>query len=94
MSGGGTRVERGGMSSKFIDNGYKATDVERFEKEAKAAEREYFNFRKQQSDWERDLNNLKQELPTVVFDIEKNEMGIQSIEKQIPDLQKQLKTLK
>jgi len=93
MSGGGTRVERGGMSSKFIDNGYKATDVERFEKEAKAAEREYFNFRKQQSDWERDLNNLKQELPTIVFDIEKNEMAIQSIEKQIPDLKKQLKTL-
>jgi len=94
MSGGGTRVERGGMSSKFVDNGYKPSDVEKLEKESKSAERDYYNLKHQQSQWEKELNNLKQELPTIVFDIEKNDMGIQSIEKQIPDVQRQLKTLK
>ncbi|ORX56484.1 RecF/RecN/SMC protein [Piromyces finnis] len=93
MSGGGTRVERGGMSTKFIDNGYKATDVERFEKEAKEAEKEYYNFKRHQSDYEKELNDLKRDLPNIIFDIEKNEMAIKSIEKQIPDVKKQLSTL-
>lgn len=94
MSGGGTRVERGGMSSKFINSGYKTSDVEKLERDAKNAERDYYNFKHQQSKWERELNSLKESLPTIVFDIEKNEMGIQSIEKQIPDVKNQLNNLK
>ncbi|KAG4100619.1 hypothetical protein H8356DRAFT_934797 [Neocallimastix lanati (nom. inval.)] len=93
MSGGGTRVERGGMSSKFVNTGYKSSDVEKLEKEAKNAEREYYNFKHQQSNWERELNSLKESLPTIIFDIEKNDMGIKSIEKQIPDVKNQLNNL-
>lgn len=95
MSGGGTRVSKGLMSSKFAASETVRPEVLRqYEEESIEAERKLQEFVQERQGFEASLDELKRRVPKLDMEISKVELDVQNGAKRIEEAQKRLKNLK
>ena len=92
MSGGGTRVARGGMSSKLVAETSK-DQVAKLEVDRERLEREIQAFQDKQRELEGNLKNLNDQIPQVETLIQKTGLEIESLKRNIADAQRRVSEL-
>jgi structural maintenance of chromosome 4 len=92
MSGGGTRIARGGMSSKLTSE-VTRDQVFKLEVGRDAVEQEFQELIKQQQDLNDSLSKLSQSVPALETKAQKNSLEISSIDRNIADSQRRLKEI-
>ncbi|CAE6532357.1 unnamed protein product [Rhizoctonia solani] len=93
MSGGGTRVSRGGMSSKFAAESVSPDVIRRYEAESEKAEQEYSEALGQMRTFERGVEDMRRRVPAMNTAVSKLEMDIQNLEARIKDAEKKLRNI-
>ncbi|CAE6464638.1 unnamed protein product [Rhizoctonia solani] len=93
MSGGGTRVSRGGMSSKFAAESVSPDVIRRYEAESEKAEQEYSEALAEMRTFERGVEDMRRRVPAMNTAVSKLEMDIQNLEARIKDAEKKLRTV-
>ena len=93
MTGGGTKVARGGMNDKFVAETSKEA-VAKLEKDRDALEAEYAQFQAQQNKMETKLAALEKRGPDLEMQQSKLSLEISTLGKASEDAQKQLSELK
>ncbi|KAH7339002.1 RecF/RecN/SMC N terminal domain-containing protein [Rhizoctonia solani] len=93
MSGGGTRVSRGGMSSKFAAETVSPDVIRRYEAESEKAEQEYSEALTQMRTFERGVEDMRRRVPAMNTAVSKLETDIQNLEARINDAEKRLRTI-
>ncbi|OXG25339.1 hypothetical protein C367_03158 [Cryptococcus neoformans Ze90-1] len=94
MSGGGNRVARGGMSSKFKADKVAPEVVVKLEKESADAEAELQKFQEEKKAIEAEVVSLKRRLPEIEMEMEKIELDVSTASKRIVEAEKRLSELK
>ncbi|WVO23287.1 uncharacterized protein IAS62_004637 [Cryptococcus decagattii] len=94
MSGGGNRVARGGMSSKFKADKVAPEVVIKLEKESADAEAELQKFQEEKKAIEAEVENLERRLPEIEMEMEKIELDVSTATKRIVEAEKRLLELK
>lgn len=94
MSGGGNRVARGGMSSKFKADKVAPEVVVKLEKESADAEAELQKFQEEKKAIESEVVSLKRRLPEIEMEMEKIELDVSTATKRIVEAEKRLSELK
>lgn len=84
MSGGGTRVARGGMSSKLIAETSKE-QVSRLEVDRDQLEQEFQSFQEGQRELETRLRNLDDQIPRIETAMQKASLEVESLERNLAD---------
>jgi structural maintenance of chromosome 4 len=90
MSGGGTRVMRGGMSSTFAADKVEPEVVARYERENAEAEQELATFQQDRKSLQLECAALGKRIPEVEMALEKVELDLQTSGKRIKDAQQRL----
>ncbi|WVQ96218.1 hypothetical protein IAU59_003322 [Kwoniella sp. CBS 9459] len=90
MSGGGAKVSRGGMSSKFVADKVAPEVVAQYEKEAAATQEELMAFQNERKQAEKEVAALKKRVPEIEIELEKVEMDVQTARKRIEEAEKRL----
>lgn len=93
MSGGGTKVMKGLMSSKFAAESVRPEVIRQYEEEADEADRGLDDFLKEKKASVMELQELKKRLPAVEMEISKGELDVQTGLKRIADAKARLKEL-
>lgn len=93
MTGGGTKVSRGGMSDKLVADMSKET-VAKLEKDRDVLEAEYAQFRTEQREWEKKVATLEKRGPELEMQQSKLSLEISALGKTMDDAQKQLTEVK
>ncbi|KAG9027694.1 hypothetical protein FRB95_007465 [Tulasnella sp. JGI-2019a] len=93
MSGGGTKVLKGAMSSKFAAESVRPEVLRQYEEEAEEADRSLDEFLQEKRTFATDLQDLKKRLPRIEMDISKAELDIQTGQKRIAEAKARLKEL-
>ena len=94
MSGGGTRVSRGGMSSKLKGDIVAPEVVARFEQESSTAEAEFIEFQRDRRTVEEDVSRLKRRIPEIEIEMEKIELDVKTGGKRVAEAEQRLAELK
>lgn len=92
MSGGGTRIAKGAMSSKLVANASKEQVVE-LEVDRDALEKACAELQQQQHECEARLKALNDQIPVLETQIQKMNLEMGSIERNIADSQRRIKEL-
>ncbi|KAK4917557.1 Structural maintenance of chromosomes protein 4, partial [Elasticomyces elasticus] len=92
MSGGGTRVARGGMSSKQVADTTKE-QVSRLESDLEDLERKFQAFQEKQRHVEAQMKERSEEIPRVETKIQKILIEIDSTKRSLVDAQRRVKEL-
>jgi structural maintenance of chromosome 4 len=92
MSGGGTRVAKGGMSSKLSADVSKE-QVTKLEVDRDAVEREYTEMQEGYRELERQLHDLQNQVPRLETQAQKLGLELDSIERNIADSQKRIQEI-
>lgn len=92
MSGGGTRVARGGMSSKLVTETSKE-QVLKLELDRDELERDFQSFQTRQRELETNLKELNEQIPQVETTIQKASLEIESFKKNLADAQRRVSEL-
>ncbi|KAJ5334607.1 Structural maintenance of chromosomes protein [Penicillium brevicompactum] len=92
MSGGGTRVARGGMSSKQVADTTKE-QVSRLESDLEDLERKFQAFQEKQRNVEAQMKERSEEIPRVETKIQKILIEIDSTKRSLVDAQRRVKEL-
>ncbi|KAI4137549.1 MAG: hypothetical protein L6R39_007220 [Caloplaca ligustica] len=92
MSGGGTRVARGGMSSKLVAETTK-DQVSKLEVDRDGLEKEFEAFQEKQRGLEAALRELNDQLPKVEIELQKANLEIESIGRNLADAARRLNEL-
>ncbi|KAF0554850.1 putative nuclear condensin complex subunit smc4 protein [Gigaspora margarita] len=93
MSGGGTKVNRGGMSSKFVPD-VTPEIVSNLEKERIRLENQWREFKDQRKSSEDQLLHKKNEIPELELNLSKLDMDLNASIKRIADTQKRINELR
>nr|XP_019043245.1 hypothetical protein I302_07819 [Kwoniella bestiolae CBS 10118]OCF22175.1 hypothetical protein I302_07819 [Kwoniella bestiolae CBS 10118] len=93
MSGGGAKVSRGGMSSKFAADKVAPEVVARYEKESASAQEELGRFQEEKKAVEVEVRQLRKRIPEIEIQLEKVELDVQTQRKRIEEGEKRLKEL-
>ena len=93
MSGGGARVSRGGMSSKFAADKVAPEVVARYEQERESAEYDFQEFQKGKREVEGEVAGLKKRIPEIEIQMEKIELDVQTGSKRVAEAEKRLAEL-
>jgi structural maintenance of chromosome 4 len=93
MSGGGTRVQRGGMSSKFVPERMEPEVVARYEHDLASAEQEWQAWQMEKKTAEAELVQLRKRLPEIEIALEKIELDVSTANKRIKEGEKHLAEL-
>jgi structural maintenance of chromosome 4 len=93
MSGGGTRVQRGGMSSKFVPERMEPEVVARYEHDLASAEQEWQAWQMEKKTAEAELVQLRKRLPEIEIALEKIELDVSTANKRIKEGEKHLSEL-
>ncbi|WVR08284.1 hypothetical protein IAU60_005331 [Kwoniella sp. DSM 27419] len=94
MSGGGAKVSRGGMSSKFSADKVAPEVVARYEQDAAASQEELMAFQNERKEAEREVASLKKRVPEIEIELEKIELDVQTAKRRIEEAEKRLTELK
>ena len=89
MSGGGTKVNRGGMSSKQVADVSKE-QVSTLEVACDRSEREYQEFKERRRELEAQLLDVQRAIPLLETQIQKGELEVESYGRNLADAQKRL----
>jgi len=92
MSGGGTKVAKGGMSSKLAADTTK-DQVAKLEVDRDALEKEYSQLQESLRELETQLKELQDQLPKLETQAQKLELELDSLERNITDAQKRIEEL-
>lgn len=92
MSGGGTKVAKGGMSSKLSSDVSKE-QVTKMEVDRDALEKEYAELKEGQQNLQGQLGDLQQQVPKLETQAQKLGLEVESIERNIADAQKRIEEL-
>ncbi|WPG98120.1 Hypothetical protein R9X50_00090600 [Acrodontium crateriforme] len=92
MSGGGTKVSKGGMSSKLTAETTKE-QVAKLEVDRDALEENFAQFQQSQKSVEDRLRELQAQLPRLETQAQKLGLGLDSIDRNIADAQKRIEEL-
>ncbi|KPI44569.1 Structural maintenance of chromosomes protein 4 [Cyphellophora attinorum] len=92
MSGGGTRVARGAMSSKLSSDTTKE-QVQQYEAERDAIEQQFDAFLERQRDLENSLREKQEELPKVDTAIQKCNLDVSNLSRNLVDAEKRVQDL-
>ncbi|KAI9669167.1 MAG: hypothetical protein M1829_005168 [Trizodia sp. TS-e1964] len=92
MTGGGTRVSKGAMSSKIIAETSKE-QVSKFELDRDALEQEFLAFQEQQREADQSIKDLLARLPKIEVSMQKIQLEIESSERNLADAQRRVKEL-
>ncbi len=90
MSGGGGKVSRGGMSSRFAADKVEAEVVVRYEKDMAAAEEELAAFQAERKLVESEVTQLRKRLPEIEVAMEKIELDVSTASKRIAEAERHL----
>lgn len=93
MSGGGTRVQRGGMSSKFVPDRMEPEVVARYERDLQNAEQEWQAFQSERKTAESELTALRKRLPEIEIAMEKIQLDVSTATKRIAESERHLTEL-
>ncbi|BEI96156.1 hypothetical protein CcaverHIS631_0111050 [Cutaneotrichosporon cavernicola] len=93
MSGGGNRVARGGMSSKFKADKVGPEVVSQYEKERAAIQQEFNAFQTDRRAVEQEIQQLRKRIPDMEMEMEKTELDIQTGSKRVAEAEKRLAEL-
>lgn len=93
MSGGGAKVSRGGMSSKFAADKVGAEVVERYVKESESLEEEVKKWQVERKGLEEEVKGLRKRLPEVEVGLEKVGLDLKGGEKRREEAERRLKEL-
>lgn len=95
MSGGGNRVARGGMSSKFASDEDATPDViARLERDTVKADEAVRNFEGEKREKEAELQALQKRLPELEMTISKTEMAFRAGKKRIEEAERTIRELR
>ncbi|KAL8760764.1 MAG: hypothetical protein Q9184_003072 [Pyrenodesmia sp. 2 TL-2023] len=92
MSGGGTRVARGGMSSKLVSETTKE-QVAKLEVDRDSLEQEFQTFQGRQRELEVALKELTDQLPLLEIEMQKGSLEVESIGRKLADAERRLSEL-
>ncbi|KAI4105508.1 MAG: hypothetical protein LQ339_003350 [Xanthoria mediterranea] len=92
MSGGGTRVARGGMSSKLVAETTKE-QVSKLEIDRDSLEREFQAFQEGQRAMEASLKELTDQIPKIEIEMQKVGLEVESIVRNLADAERRLNEL-
>lgn len=92
MSGGGTTVRKGGMSSKLVADTSKE-QVTKLESDRDTIEQKFQEFQDKQRELENRLRELNQQIPQLDTKMQKIGLEVQSAEKNLADSQRRVKEL-
>ncbi|KAI4097096.1 MAG: hypothetical protein LQ344_000505 [Seirophora lacunosa] len=92
MSGGGTRVARGGMSSKMVAETTKE-QVSKLEIDRDGLEREFEEFQEKQRELESALKESTDKLPKIEIEMQKANLEIESVGRNLADAERRLSEL-
>ncbi|KAI0023301.1 condensin complex component SMC4 [Xylariomycetidae sp. FL0641] len=92
MSGGGTTVKRGLMSSKLVADTTKE-HVVKLEADRDSIEAKFQEFQEQQREFETRLRELKDQIPQLDTKMQKIGLEVQSAEKNLADSQRRIKEI-
>lgn len=92
MSGGGTRVARGGMSSRLVAETTKE-QVSKLEVDRDGVEKEVDAFQEKQRELEAALKELTDESPKIEIEMQKTNLEIDSINRNLADVERRLSEL-
>ena len=87
MSGGGTRVARGGMSSKLVAETTKE-QVSKLETDRDSQEKEFQGFQEKQRELEGSVKELTDQLPLIEIEMQKASLEIESIGRNLADAER------
>ena len=90
MSGGGTRVQRGGMSSKLKADAVGPEVVMRYEQERDTAEAEYMEYIRDRKRVDEEVQRLRARVPEIEVEIEKIGMDVANGGKRVREAEKRL----
>ncbi|KAG8929532.1 hypothetical protein FRC02_005473, partial [Tulasnella sp. 418] len=93
MSGGGTKVSKGLMSSKFAAEAVRPEVVRQYEKDSEEAEQGLAQFLEEKRTFLDQMEELKKKLPKIDMSISKVQLDIQTGEKRIAEAKKRVKEL-
>ncbi|EKM61772.1 uncharacterized protein PHACADRAFT_135672 [Phanerochaete carnosa HHB-10118-sp] len=94
MSGGGTQVNRGGMSSKLAADSVSPETLREYEKESEAAHRELDAMLAKYKEMETDVEALQKAGPQIDMAIEKVNLDLQTFTRRIADAEKRVRGLR
>lgn len=92
MSGGGTRVARGGMSSKLVSETTKE-QVSKLEVDRDSLEQEFQAFQGRQRELEVALKELTDQLPLLEIEMQKTSLEVESIGRNLADAERRMSEL-
>ncbi|KAL9576821.1 MAG: hypothetical protein Q9212_006788 [Teloschistes hypoglaucus] len=92
MSGGGTRVARGGMSSKLVAETTKE-QVSKLEVNRDTLEKDFQAFQQRQQELEAALKDLTDQIPRIGIEMQKANLEIESIGRNLADTERSLSEL-
>lgn len=92
MSGGGTRVARGGMSSKLVAETSKE-QVSKLEIDRDRLEQEFQAFQERQQELEARLKDLNDQIPQIETTVQKTSLEIESLKRNLADAQRRVSEL-
>lgn len=90
MSGGGTRVQRGGMSSKLKADAVGPEVVMRYEQERDTAEAEYMEYIRDRKRVDEEVQRLRARVPEIEVEIEKIGLDVANGGKRVREAEKRL----
>lgn len=93
MSGGGTRVQRGGMSSKFAPDKVEPQVVARYERESEAARVELSTFTESRKQIEAEILDLSKRIPQIEISMSKIELDVRNGSKRVAEAEKRVRDL-
>ncbi|KDQ18233.1 hypothetical protein BOTBODRAFT_29575 [Botryobasidium botryosum FD-172 SS1] len=94
MSGGGTRVAKGGMSSKLASDAVPPEVLRQYEKETGDAEAELEKLVAERKVFQGELDAVNKKIPEVGIAVSKVELDIQTTAKRMAEAEKRVKELK
>ncbi|KAL9044729.1 MAG: hypothetical protein Q9214_002153 [Letrouitia sp. 1 TL-2023] len=89
MSGGGTRVAKGGMSSKLVA-GTSKEQVQKLEVDRDALEQEFRDFQEKQRELEVTFKELDGQIPKIEVEVQKASLEIDSLGRNLADAERRL----
>ena len=92
MSGGGTRVARGGMSSKLVAETSKE-QVTKLEVDCDELEEQFQDFQQRQRELEETLKKLNSQIPQMETEMQKGSLEIDSLSRNLADAQRRVSEL-
>lgn len=94
MSGGGTHVQRGAMSSKLAAEAVQPEVIRRYEKDSEDAQRRYETAQEEMRGFEVEMDRLAREIPEVDMALQKLDLDIQTYSQRITEAEKRVREVK